>query len=936
MKRLLMYLIVVVVALFIGFTTYYAIQNKESIQLVGVTAGGIIRINKGETFDLPIEHKDPYKTTTLEITYSDTSILSYNEENKTFYGEKGGVTTIVITPSNENFGPFSFDVYVGDGLTEDYPLYIKTAEDLKNVSTTQTMHYQLMNDIDLKSIDNGVWTPLSSFKGTLTGNGNKILNMNVTAQNDKAGLFENLEATAKVQNIVFDNAQINGSYEYAGIVAGTSAGFIGKCSIVNSGITNTLNSSHTGGVVGKIMYNATKATVEMCETIDLIINSTGYAGGIAGEVDAGIIFNSSAISTFEGNGNFAGIVYSVQSRKFESDERISVVKNTLSQFNAINLGVSSKLYGIIAQNTALTKQDNAYLNNYYSSLQILSGVTGLHETVKDDQFKLLTDAELKVQENYKNWEFDDVWLLEDGDAYAHLDFNAYFRKCGVYEYSQTITKESDFKSAMDLIRKEGTGEFVVEGDMTVDYENNEFEMIPKFDGEIRCENGTLTIKNIKIVSNSSMISFIGEFSGILQNITFENITIDTSNRQLDDTYAGAFTAINNGTIDNCDVSGININFKGTYLGGIAGSNKSIIKNCDINNQTIYEESQTKLFINNLNGILGGIAGENAGTIQDCNVGTLELSVSSASGIRKIGGIAGENGKIIKDSTVIGAQILTNSTSSVYAGGLVGENLAQSQISKCYASCEISINEVDSQSKAGGFTAINRAGATIYGCASECIISATNIGGLVETNFGRVEQSYAQGGRLKGVNVGGLSNIADSGSEITNCYSTQTLEGSADGSVVAGITVELKKGSDINHCFTAVSFTGLGTRFAESQSEFRFPLTENVFDYPRVLINGLLVKINQRKEVGTLTNCGITNYGDAKIQYRSSIFKGTDSTFLSLTDDDFMQGNYQGMFADHGFDPSIWKGISGTVIVEGEPTASSYYPTLTNAYQIVVD
>ena len=113
------------------------------------------------------------------------------------------------------------------------------------------------------------------------------------------------------------------------------------------------------------MYNATKATVEMCETIDLIINSTGYAGGIAGEVDAGVIFNSSAISVFEGDGNFAGIAYSVLSHKFESDERIAVVKNTLAQFTTTNLGGTTKLYGVVAINTATTTQDNAYFNNYY-------------------------------------------------------------------------------------------------------------------------------------------------------------------------------------------------------------------------------------------------------------------------------------------------------------------------------------------------------------------------------------------------------------------------------------------------------------------------------------------------------------------------------------------------------------------------------------------
>lgn len=934
-----MYLIIIVVALFVGFTTYYAIQNKENISLVGVSAGGSIYVNKGEYFDLPIKHDDPYKSTLIDedLVFSDASVLSYNKESKTFYAEKAGVTNVVITPTNKNFGPFTFDVYVGDVDSADYPYFITTAEELKAISSTATKHYQLKNDIDLRALDNGAWTPISSFKGTLNGNGYAIKNMNVVATGEKAGLFANLEDTAKVEDIVFENAKINGSYAYAGIVAGTSTGFIGKCYLVNGEIVNTLTSSYTGGIAGKLGYKDSKAKIQMCESSGLSITSAGLVGGVVGEINAGVAFDSSADVKFSGAGKFAGVAHTVSSVTSGTIERISIIKNCLATISTEALDVSSTVTGIVSTNIKATTQENAYISNYYNSDETLIAVVGL-TPVTDAQMKSLTDAELKVQSNYVNWEFESVWLLNDGDAYAHLDFDAYFRNCSVYEYSKYINSVSDFNDVMEMIRNGDSGEFVVGTDLTIDLEGADWQMIPKFDGKITAEEGkTLTIKNFNIIGNNKKVAMFGELSGVLENITIENVAIDNSETHstMDiDTYCGVLVASNTGEINNCKINGLNLKFTGAFLGGLVGANNGIISNCLVN--VDYTDEHTTILCTNERGHAAGLVGYNLKYITNCTVGNVVVKVPDSLKQRHMAGLVALSSGKIENCKVDGAELLTTGQNEILAGGLVGQLIEEAELTLSYAKAIITLNTNDSNSKAGGLVSRSGAKATVLGCASQCSITAYNIGGLVETNYGAISQSYTDGGRLKGLSVGGLTNQNCDGGNVKNCYTTQTLEGYKDSAVVAGFTVALKKGSNIDHCFSAVTFAGLGTKYAESRSEFRMPLAEQFWEYPRVWINDLLESINKREEVGTLTNCAITNYGNAKIQYKSELFKTTDSTFLSLSDDDFLQGNYQEKLADHGFDIAVWTGVSGTVIVEGEATASSYYPTLTNAYKVTND
>ena len=250
MKKFLIYVVIVVTCLFLGFTVYYLTKNNETIYLT-LSKDEAIYKNTGESIwlDNLIEWTKPYKDTTLEITSGDSNVVTYDENTKRFDCIGGGFTSITITPSNTNFGPFIFEIYVGDG-TLNNPYVIETAQDLALIGNDPELKfnlsnsYILTNDIELKSYNGGVWTPLGAFTGNFDGNNYTIYNLNITSGSN-AGLFASVENGAVVENVKFASATVNGTFDNVGLVAGVNRGTIGKCEVLSATITNTSTSGYT-------------------------------------------------------------------------------------------------------------------------------------------------------------------------------------------------------------------------------------------------------------------------------------------------------------------------------------------------------------------------------------------------------------------------------------------------------------------------------------------------------------------------------------------------------------------------------------------------------------------------------------------------------------------------------------------------------------------
>ena len=115
MKRFLLYVLILIGLLFVGFTTYYFIATDEKFEL-SVAESQAIKLNVGDRFTLDqiIEYNKDDLAKKVEVNITNSTILGYSAERGEFTALAAGDTALKITPENQRFGPYSFIVKVGD------------------------------------------------------------------------------------------------------------------------------------------------------------------------------------------------------------------------------------------------------------------------------------------------------------------------------------------------------------------------------------------------------------------------------------------------------------------------------------------------------------------------------------------------------------------------------------------------------------------------------------------------------------------------------------------------------------------------------------------------------------------------------------------------------------------------------------------------------
>ena len=169
-------------------------------------------------------------------------------------------------------------------------------------------YYIQYTDIDIATEPNfkPIGTSISAsfpFTGVFDGGGKSIRNLNITGKN-YTGLFGGLGVGGVLQNINVVSGTINGG-DYTGGICAENAG-----SILNCTFTGTVNgNAGTGGIAGIVL-----GTGEIVKTTFFgFLNSTkkNNAGGIAGELDGGVIRDCRNDGRIEGGnitGGIAGLV----------------------------------------------------------------------------------------------------------------------------------------------------------------------------------------------------------------------------------------------------------------------------------------------------------------------------------------------------------------------------------------------------------------------------------------------------------------------------------------------------------------------------------------------------------------------------------------------------------------------------------------------------
>ena len=253
--------------------------------------------------------------------------------------------------------------------------------------------------------------------------------------------------------------------------------------------------------------------------------------------------------------------------------------------------------------------------------------------------------------------------------------------------------------------------------------------------------------------------YVGTFDGGGHSI--DNLTFNTTEEK-----QGMFTTLEeSGVVNNLTLGYVEI-AGGRMTGSIAGYNYGTITNCAVSG--------------NVKGatIVGGIVGTNVfGTIADCNF----------------------NGVVMTDEDGV--------------GGIAGGN-SQGHITNCHSSGTVGITGAKSgEIGGGGIVGINEGGIVIACHSSSDIISSVYVGGVIGDNDdgGIVVACYSTGNVTGGSNVGGVVGNHHKESFLVACYATGEVEGGMyGGGSTAGVVGRIYE-STVTACYWSGSeIFGSGT------------------------------------------------------------------------------------------------------------------------------
>lgn len=304
-------------------------------------------------------------------------------------------------------------------------IVIRTAEELAKIGVDPNYplsgKYILMANIDLSGYSN--WVPIgnssSSFTGQFDGNGLIIKNLTINRPSSSyQGLFGYTGSTAKIVNIALENVNIKG-YNYTGSLVGWNDG-----NISNSYSTgNVTGYSDVGGLVGGNNRGIITNNYSTCS-----VTGYYYVGGLAGDDYYGTITNSystgSVTGYSDGAGGLIGNIYysTIKNSYFTGNIKgwtrvggligrgvSGTISNSYSTGNITGYSYTGGLIGNNQNNTIVVI--NSYWDIQTSGLTTSAGGTGK------------TTAQMKTQSTFVNWDFTNVWAIDEGKSYPYLRTN---------------------------------------------------------------------------------------------------------------------------------------------------------------------------------------------------------------------------------------------------------------------------------------------------------------------------------------------------------------------------------------------------------------------------------------------------------------------------------------------------------------------------------
>ena len=783
MKRFLVFIVILIVTVSLGFTTYAFLKNNEQITLLQAN----FYVNNGEEFEVNFDVVNKKRQTKYTYAIENAEGLQATDKDNVFKAIKGGEYSFNIATTNKNYKTFSVSVVVGDG-TESYPYFISSKEELLSIGSAErplSSHYKLISDIDLTGEN---FAGLGALTGSFNGNNCTISNACFDAANSQTavttmGLFTSIGTNSTVENLSLKNFSFTGSFSAAAIVSATNAGTVRNINIISSQITNTASNGKTAGVVCVNQSSGENSARIDRVASDVTISARNSIAGICVNNRGGVVINSyskGALNSSNLSTYAAGLItFNESYGDFDC-----FVKDcySISPISTNCVGKAS----LIFRNTNGYNRENIIMGCYYAADLTLCdvGVTDIES--KEYNYSKVSGEELKdlnnlvsfinVNNSLVKWN-NTLWVVgSENNGYPHLDFLS----AAVADQFESSVVNGEITTAESLInlfsqQTSSTDKFVIVEDIDL---SSYADFTPLGLTSTNCFvfNGTLEagwnaqeeryykISNLTITSNhlnNALIFETGKTAQIL-NLVLENVSISCGSN------IGSIVGVNNGLISNCSVTSDESALGGgseiiKNLGGICGVNNGAISNCTVNNKIsalTYAETVN----------VGGVAGENKGVIHNVSCSS-EIAVTGTDNIH-IGGITGSTNSTVNYSIFTGS-IIADMNAINYAGGITGYASSYAKISKCQF--------------AGSIEACYVGGVVAYSQKSE------------------ITETYVSGS-LKGSSVGGVAYTAPE-IIINNVSAVCNVEGKEPTSLCAGIAVELFENQN-SYCgpiFLAVSF-----------------------------------------------------------------------------------------------------------------------------------
>lgn len=924
MKRFFMSCVITVVALFLGFTAYYFLANNERITLASPDSA-CIKMNVGDTLAMDdiIKRQNPKSTTVINVDFSVEGILSYNKTTHQFKAEQVGSVVVKLIPSNTKFGPFILSANVGDGSSAELPYYIRTESELSGIGKTEKlridMSYELISDIYLTN----AWTPIATYNASFNGGEHVIYDMTINQDCDHAGLFSQVGPNGTVKNVRFVNANISGSFNSAGFVAGDNQGTISLCYVLESTISNNLAGMSTGAIAGNNIYVSTgdtmlSARIGMCGVESLTLSAVGFAGGIVGVNTASIVEACYAnVLSVSGNNTlvFGGVVGKNQGAT-SPGTKISTIYKSHAYINAVN--EVALFGGIVAQNlNAASDMPNAYVRCYHYEANTSGSVA---PTISGVEAR--TQAEMSQKTNYETWDFVRIWKMSP--QYAVLNLHNAIYVSSVPDVvvpggddpdptppgptppvptppgptppspsSTYITLENVWTILNQIKQNPNSGKkYYIQNSFVADYNNcsvpNLFPLCsasnPLCCSIYTLNDSAITFKNVNLNTiNASLFGYIGRGT-VITGINVANSDIKST--QNGPVGAIACSVAQDAAISKCVVSYTSLTGQGN-IGALAGESAGAISSCSVNNITITGNGYYSV---------GALVGYNNGSVTSCQGNNNSIA---AQGV--IGGLVGTNNSAVSKSDCFGVSINAQ-VNNLLVGGAVGSNSGAIYAVKVQNG-NISANTNSENSYAGGLVAQNNSNVN-YSSVLSTSVSAYYAGGISALNKGVITVCVAgkdNTGSVAGVFSGGLTAINQINGRIENCVVGTVMQTLPNSQKTCGMAFKLEENSVISHCFSYAKFNGTnGDRMCDTDTPFRNGVAGIWQHTPLGYI------------MGKIENSFAYNMNSVKIWgvwYLPDIWDPAIHDFEVSREEAMGANNWQ-RFYQAGFDFNIWKRVSG--------------------------